>query len=82
MQVTVFITDINDHPPVIQQVNPVRVSVVEHSAAGTLVTVISAVDIIDYGVNTHIVYEILSGNEDGMCNFIGCGQLTTMITLL
>lgn len=61
-----LISDINDHPPVIQQVDPVRVTVLEHSALGTLITVISAVDIFDFGANTHVVYEIISGNEDGI----------------
>lgn len=60
------IRDINDHPPVIQQTDPIRVTVVEHSAFGTLITVISAVDVMDYGANTHVVYDIISGNEDGM----------------
>lgn len=65
VQVTVLINDINDHPPVIQQDDPTRVTVVEHSPIGTLITVISAVDVMDYGVNTHVVYEIISGNGDG-----------------
>ena len=39
-------------------------SVVEHSDIGTLITVISAVDTMDYGVNTRVIYEIISGNED------------------
>ena len=61
---TVIINDINDHDPVIQQTNPITASVAEHSAIGTLVTVISAVDTMDFGVNTRVAYEIISGNED------------------
>lgn len=63
-QVRVTITDINDNAPVIQQTSPVSVTVLEHSAVGTLITVITAVDVLDYGDNTHVVYEIISGNED------------------
>ena len=63
-QMTVAIHDINDNPPVIQQRSPVMVTVLEHSAVGTLITVITAVDVFDYGDNTHVVYEIISGNED------------------
>lgn len=48
----------------IQQTDPIAVSVVEHSEIGTLITVITAVDTMDYGVNTRVVYEIISGNED------------------
>ena len=47
--------------------DPISVTVLEHSATGTLITVVSAVDVMDYGDNTHIVYEIVSGNED--CEF-------------
>lgn len=68
-QVTVTINDINDNPAVIQQSSPVSVTVLEHSAVGTLITVITAVDILDYGDNTHVVYEIISGNEDCKCSF-------------
>lgn len=64
IQVTVTITDINDNPPVIQQMSPVSVTVQEHSPVGTLVAIITAVDILDFGDNTHVVYEIISGNED------------------
>lgn len=63
-QVTVAINDVNDHAPVIEQTNPVAVTVLEHSEVGTLITVISAVDAIDFGDNTHVVYEIVSGNDD------------------
>jgi hypothetical protein len=40
------------------------VTVLEHSAVGTLITVITAVDVLDYGINAHVVYEITSGNEE------------------
>lgn len=63
-QVTVSILDINDHNPVFLQTGPVSVSVLEQSTPGTLVTVLSAVDVIDFGDNTHVVYAILSGNGD------------------
>ena len=59
-----IITDINDHNPVIEQTDPVRVSVVEHTPIGFLVTFISAVDIFDYDTNAQIVYNITSGNSD------------------
>ena len=59
------VNDINDNNPVIQQTDPISVTVLEHSTNGTLLTVISAVDLVDFGVNTHVVYEIISGNEEG-----------------
>ena len=59
------INDINDHNPVIEQTSPISVTVIENSLIGTFLHVISAVDVMDYGDNAHIVYEILSGNEDG-----------------
>ncbi len=60
----------------IQQTSPISVSVAEHSDIGTLVAVISAVDTMDYGVNTRVIYEIISGNEDceyAACSCIACG---------
>jgi len=60
----VIVTDINDNNPVIQQTDPVAVSIVEHSALGVIVTVISAVDVHDYGTNAEITYSITSGNSD------------------
>ncbi len=75
-QVTVLLVDINDHSPVIQQTSPVSVTVLEHSAVGTLITVISAVDVMDFGINTRIVYEIISGNEDCKFDlFVDCERL-------
>jgi len=57
----VRITDINDNSPVIQQMGPIRREVVEHTRNGTQLAVISATDA-DYGNNSHIVYNIMSGN--------------------
>lgn len=59
------IVDINDHDPVFLQSDPITVSVAEQSTPGTLVTVVSAVDVIDFGDNTHVVYAIISGNAAG-----------------
>ncbi len=59
-----IITDINDNNPVIQQTDPVALSVVEHSVLGDVVTVISAVDIYDYDTNAQITYSITAGNSD------------------
>ena len=58
------ILDINDHDPMFLQADPITVSVAEQSTPGTLVTVVSAVDVTDFGDNTHVEYEIVSGNDD------------------
>ena len=61
---TVTITDINDHSPVFEQSDPVRLTVVEHSQPpGSFLTDISATDA-DFGTNAHIRYSILAGNTN------------------
>lgn len=64
----------------IQQTSPVSVSVAEHSDVGTLITVISAVDTVDFGVNTRVSYEIISGNED--CEFASAANSGVFISLV
>jgi len=53
--------DINDNSPVIQQMGPIGQEVVAHTPNGTQLAVISATDA-DYGDNSHIIYNISSGN--------------------
>ena len=58
------ITDINDHSPVFEQADPIRLSVVEHSQPpGSFLTDISATDA-DFGTNAHISYSITAGNDN------------------
>ena len=59
------ITDINDHSPVFEQADPIRLSVVEHSQPpGSFLVDVSATDD-DFGSNAHISYNITAGNDDG-----------------
>ena len=58
------ITDINDHSPVFEQSDPVRLTVVEHSQPpGSFLTDISATDA-DVGTNAHIRYSITAGDDN------------------
>ena len=80
IQVTVIITDINDNNPVIQQTDPVAVSVVEHSALGEIVTIISAVDVHDYGSNAEVTYSITSGNTASECHNVHSTVLSDLLS--
>ena len=64
IQVTVTITDINDHSPVFEQSDPITLTVVEHSQPpGSFLTDVSATDE-DFGTNAHISYNITAGNDN------------------
>ncbi|XP_055990500.1 protocadherin Fat 4 [Sorex fumeus] len=59
----IFVNDINDHPPVFAQ--PVyRVDLSEEAPPGSYVSGVSATDG-DSGLNAHLRYSIVSGNELG-----------------
>lgn len=63
------ITDINDLPPVIDQMSPIEVDVVEHVRNQSILAVITATDG-DLGDNAHISYSITSGNINSKSNFV------------
>ena len=58
-----MINDINDLSPVIDQMGPITVDVVEHVRNQSILAVISATDG-DLGDNAHISYSITSGNTN------------------
>ncbi|XP_018326726.1 cadherin-related tumor suppressor-like [Agrilus planipennis] len=62
VQVNVFITDVNDNPPVFLRL-PYRVQISEGASVGTLIIRLFTSDA-DEGLNGDVFYSIMNGNED------------------
>ena len=58
------ITDVNDNSPVIDQMNPLEVTVIEHARNDSIVAVVTASDE-DFGVNGIVFFDITAGNQAG-----------------
>ena len=69
VQVTVYVSDINDNPPVFAK-NEYSYSISEGSWTGTVVATLTATDR-DLAVNSQVIYEIITdGNCCYYCNVL------------
>jgi len=66
LQIIIKVLDANDNTPKFE--NEVSVSVGEDTSPGTVVFTVAARDP-DAGQNGLVMYEIIAGNEQGMCDF-------------